>query len=334
MNGCDTLGAVGRARDLRRRRYVVLGISVMILLGMSPIFAHHIGFGIDRLLFADDHWGRLCLIALHMLLEPIHQGFHWLFLAGVMLAASDRIWATWTARETIRAVEFVQPEEDGKLREAARCAGIDMSLLRLGRGLPVPAFTSGWIRPRIYLAKSLEELLSQGELVAVLAHEGAHASARDPLRLSTLRFLSLTLFWLPALRQLASDFADEAEIRADDAASAAGESNVASALVKLADWPALPIRGHGQTAFHQPDLLSRRVRRLLGEDVLPNSNLSRRFMAAAVPMLLLVWITGVAVAHPLPEPDAAHCEHSDRKAWHHLWCTQQLESPVRHCTQF
>ena len=38
---------------------------------------------------------------------------------------------------------------------------------------------------------------------------------RDPLRLSLMRFLACTLFYIPALRRLADDLTDEAEIEAD-----------------------------------------------------------------------------------------------------------------------
>ena len=91
--------------------------------------------------------------------------------------------------------------------------------MRVVSGLPTPAFTVGWLRPRVYVDAALAGLLTADELAAVLAHEEAHVARRDPLRLSALRFLACTLFFLPALRRLAADAADEAEIAADDRAA-------------------------------------------------------------------------------------------------------------------
>ena len=68
-------------------------------------------------------------------------------------------------------------------------------------GLPNPAFTVGWFHPMVYVAAELAEWLTSDELAAVLAHERAHLGRRDPLRLSVLRFLGRTLFWLPALHR-------------------------------------------------------------------------------------------------------------------------------------
>ena len=102
---------------------------------------------------------------------------------------------------------------------AARAVGLDPAVLWVVRGLPNPAFTIGWIRPRIYVTSDLSRELNEGELRAVLAHEGAHVGRRDPLRLGLLRFLAHVVFWIPALRRLAADMADESEVQADDVAA-------------------------------------------------------------------------------------------------------------------
>lgn len=314
------------------RRAVMFAIAALILLGMSPILGHHLGSGIDRLLAGTDHVGALCLIALHYLLDPVHDAFHLLLVAGVSCAAWDRLRAGRELRRTLAALPWRTPAAGSVIERAARDAGVDPARVRVAPRLPVPAFTAGWWSPRVYVAQELTTALSRDELVAVLAHEGAHAARRDPLRLSALRFLGMTLFWIPVLRRLAEDCADEAEIRADDAAARGRPLALASALIRLAGWRAAPPLGVG---IHRSDLLERRVRRLTGQHVPPGTHVTGRSLAAALGMLLLVWTTGTVMAHPLPPAHghAPHCDHSGA-AWTHLFCrgegAARIEGPCPH----
>lgn len=69
---------IAQISGVRRRRHhrLLLAIGVLTLLGMSPILGHHLAGGMDRLLVGTDHVGALCLIALHALLQPVHDLFH------------------------------------------------------------------------------------------------------------------------------------------------------------------------------------------------------------------------------------------------------------------
>jgi hypothetical protein len=185
-----------------------------------------------------------------------------------------------------------------------------------------------------------------------MAHEAAHVRRRDPLRLSALRFLGRTLFWIPALRRLADDMADEAEILADDAGAREQPLVLASAIVALAGWstpaaaratrpfPAATavgiIAGHdGGAAPARDALLDRRVRRLAGEAVPVATHVTRRSLVWASAALAAVWASGIIMAHPLPaavpgHPDAEHCEHHRRSALSHLFCLGLTPSPTHH----
>ena len=188
------------------------------------------------------------------------------------------------------------------------------------------------------------EALDAPQLEAVLAHEAAHVGRRDPLRLSLMRFLACTLFYIPALRRLADDLTDEAEIAADDVALARAEPLVlASAILALADWPSRygnsdALRPGSAVAF-QPfgalqrvDVLERRIRRLAGEPVAAGTHVTRRSLGGAVAMLSAVWLSGLVMAHPLPaEPTGlastlshahagSHCRHEGAFPLRHLFC--------------
>ena len=311
------------SREEKQRRAVLLGIGVLIVLVLSPLFSHHLFRGTEALLAGHDHIGPVCLVALHVLMEPVHGLFHILFAAGVLYAIWDRVQAWRHGRGILASLEVEDATPGDPFWEAARAGGVDPGLLRVVEGLPTPAFTVGLVHPRIYVARALAEQLDPAQLATVLAHEGAHRARRDPLRLSLLRFLTCMLFWIPALRRLAADVADEAEVQADDVAAAGQPLVLASAIVALArSGPGMIPRT--AVGFQRPELLERRVRRLLGQDPLPTTHLTRRSILGASVALLLVFISGAAMAHPLPAEgeghQPAHCTSHDTNVVLHLFC--------------
>ena len=321
-------------------------MGTLIVFSTSPVFGHHLATRADALLAGHDHIGSICLIALHMLLAPVHLTFHVLLPAGVIYAIWDRSRAWLGMRRTLAALDATSPGFGSPLFRAAQSVGLVPERLRLVDGLPNPAFTIGLWRPTVYIAAQLSDKLDASQLKAVLAHERAHVVRRDPLRLSLLRFLACTLFYVPALRRLADDLADEAEIDADDAAAAQSEKLVlASAILALADWqigsgaiaprvspgsavPFLPLGGLRHT-----DLLVRRVRRLAGEPATAGTHVTRRSLGGAGAVLAAVWVSGLMMAHPLPAetPGTAslfvhhhgtlfHCRHPGSFPLTHLFC--------------
>jgi Zn-dependent protease with chaperone function len=309
-------------RERAHRRRVVLGIGVLLVLAAAPFLGHHLPLGLDGYLAGRDHLWALCMVALQALLAPVHGLLHLLVAAGLSYAVADRVRAHRRQRRALAALHAVPPSLGDTFWRAAAAAGIDPRGVRVVRALANPAFTTGWLRPRIYVARDLAGHLTAAELTAVLAHEGAHAARRDPLRLSLLRFLSCTLFWLPALHGLAADAADEAEIRADDRAAPLHPLALASAILKLAQWGTRPAAGSAGFGPHG-DLMDRRVRRLAGEHVTPRSRVSRRSLAATAAMLFAALVTGGVAAHPhagAGTTGEAHCEHHGAAVFYHLFC--------------
>lgn len=92
------------------------------------------------------------------------------------------------------------------------------------------ALTAGLLQPRIYVSNKTLELLAPKELAAVLAHEAHHRTRRDPLRLAIAQTLSDALFFLPPVKRLAHEHANQTEIDADNAAERAP---LAKALLQL-----------------------------------------------------------------------------------------------------
>ena len=349
------VGRTLRAREQQRRRAILLGIGTLIVLGTSPVFGHHLLSGTVPALIGRDHLAGICLIALHELLAPVHLGFHILLSLGLVFALANRVNAAMTARRTLRALDTYVAPDGSVISRAAERAGLSGGDVLVVSGLPNPAFTAGWWHPRVYVAAEIADVLDEEQLTAVLTHEAAHLARRDPLRLSILRFLAHTLFYLPTFRRLADDAADEAEILADDAAARERPLVLAETLVVLATAFARRSSEHASTAdglgkfavgFQTPGLIDRRVRRLMGEDVPIRTHVTAGSLVGAGALLTVIALSGLIMAHPLPpvgdanggafaSPDAAvrsgtpssghaahgdHCKHNHALAVSHLFC--------------
>lgn len=323
------------AREQVHRRVLLLGVGALIVLSTSPVFGHHVATRADALLVGRDHILNICLIALYHILAPVHFLSHTLVVVGLGYALWDRTRAALALTRTLGALESRLPAAGEPIERAARRVGLDPARVRIVQGLPNPAFTAGFWRPQVYVMASLPDVLDAGQLDAVLAHEAAHVRRRDPLRLSLLRFLACTLFYIPALRRLADDLTDEAEIDADDRAASGGAALVlASAILTLAEWGAahrpmtavpVPAGVVGFQGFHRVDLLERRVRRLAGEDAAVGTHVTRRSLAGAGAVLVAVFLSGIMMVHPLPAeagPSGVtpHCQHHGESSLSHLFC--------------
>lgn len=302
------MGVAGlRVRGLSRRQLLLLVIGGLTLLATFPVVGHHAP-GSGALLDGRDNIGDLCLVALHVILAPVHSGFHIALLLGVVYAVADRARAWARLNRGIGRLPVLMPPANGPFGAAITAAGVDPERVRIVKSLANPAFTAGWWKPRIYLAAELPQLLSRPELERLVAHEGAHMDRRDPLRLAVLRFFACMLFWIPALRKLAADVADEAEFEADEVAAAGKPLVLASAILSVALWKKPGLATTAGVGFASCDLVEQRVRRLSGEAQPRRSHVTIRSLVGATAMLAAVLTSGIVMAHPL------HAEPSVLKA--------------------
>jgi Zn-dependent protease with chaperone function len=287
------------AREERHRRWVLLGLASLILLSISPVVGHHLIGAVAWLPSDIEHVGIFCIVTLHELLAPLHELFHGLLYAGIVYATFDRAGAAWKQRRMLALLTSRRPAPHEPIARAAQLAGLPIEQTRIVVGLPNQAFTTGWFHPRVYVAAELANQLADSELEAVLAHECAHVIRRDPLRLFVLRFFAGVLFWIPALRRLTEDWADEAEISADDAAARTHALPLASAMLVMASSASHAVVREPSVGFQSADLLERRIRRLAGEEAVVGTHVSWRTLSGAAAALVLVWTSGIIVLHPL-----------------------------------
>ncbi len=312
-------------RRVAHERALLIGIAVVLLLGTLPVFAHHLPLPGIAGLGSVERVGAMCIVALHLILAPVHGFVHVLLAAGLAYAVFDRVRAGMRLRRGLLSLDLQQALPGSRIFAAAVAAGMNSSRVFVAAKPGNPAFTFGAFRPKICLAATLESWLSDEELRCVLAHEACHARRRDPLRLSVLRFLGLTLFWIPALRRMAADVAIDAELEADRAGAGDRPLVMAAALIKAAK-ERTTLRLALVTPFVRDDLLAVRVRRLAGERPPLPSRITGRAFAGAILALGVVWISGAVVAHPLRAQGGtpATCLHHSGWAASHLFCTNYV----------
>jgi Zn-dependent protease with chaperone function len=163
---------------------------------------------------------------------------------------------------------------------------------------PIVAVVGGW-RPQIVAAKHVFGTCSADEFHQVIAHEAAHVSSRDNLKLLLFLISPDVLAWLPSGAALEACWRAAAEFEADERATGSDPRKrvaLAAALIKVArlstgTHPPLP-------ALSMPvalDDMEGRVRRLLS----PSARAARTTTVKD----LLTWVSVVPViAVPLYGP--------------------------------
>ena len=147
---------------------------------------------------------------------------------GLSLAIARGI-ATWRATARLTA-DWLRHGERITL------AGITIATFRIEHAFPVIAIV-GVVRPRLFIASHVLELLTADEIAAAVAHENSHLAAHDNLKRGVLRACRNTLLIISSGRSLDRSWAEAAEEAADESAARRGDGvalDLASALVKIA----------------------------------------------------------------------------------------------------
>jgi Zn-dependent protease with chaperone function len=115
-------------------------------------------------------------------------------------------------------------------------AGIDIEAYQIQHAFPLIGIV-GFLRPRLFIASQVLELLTPEEISAAIAHENGHLTARDNLKRGLLRACRDALLIIPSGRLLDKSWSEASEEAADENAARQGNDmalDLASALVKIA----------------------------------------------------------------------------------------------------
>jgi Zn-dependent protease with chaperone function len=170
-----------------------------------------------------------------LIYEPAHELEEigpWLeaFVLLALITVGAGIVRGWRARGAARALLRTWPPADSW----SVAEGQTVDLVNIPE--PIVAVVGGW-RPRIIAAKHVFDACTQEEFRQVMAHEAAHVSTQDNLKLLLLVASPDALAWLPCGAALAARWRAAAEIEADERATGSDPRKrvaLASALIKVA----------------------------------------------------------------------------------------------------
>lgn len=114
--------------------------------------------------------------------------------------------------------------------------GINIDTYQINHQFPLIGIV-GFLRPRMFIARQVLELLTAEEIAAAIAHENGHLAARDNLKRGLLRACRDVLLIIPSGRLLDKSWSEASEEAADENAARQGNAvalDLASALVKIA----------------------------------------------------------------------------------------------------
>ncbi|MEK7700287.1 MAG: M56 family metallopeptidase [Planctomycetota bacterium] len=133
------------------------------------------------------------------------------------------------------------------------------------------AFTSGILKPKIYLSTGLCSYLTNKELLAVAVHEAHHTQDWAPLKLFIARIFHAINFFLPINSYLLNGYITASEMAADDTAvHISGEPlELASALVKLSRYDNMDKLSTAALFSQGPAIVEDRLRRILSPEIPP-----------------------------------------------------------------
>jgi Zn-dependent protease with chaperone function len=114
--------------------------------------------------------------------------------------------------------------------------GIDIRSYEINHAFPLIGIV-GFLRPRLFIARQVLEVLTPEEIAAAVAHENGHLTARDNLKRGLLQACRDALLIIPCGRLLDRSWSEASEEAADENAARQGNGvalDLASALVKIA----------------------------------------------------------------------------------------------------
>jgi len=217
--------------------------------------------------------------------------------AFALLTLGHGIWRGWRAWRAARSLlQACGPPKRCVVENGCVVQVVDIAK-------PIVGVIGGW-RPRVVTAECIISACSQDEFRQVVAHEAAHVSARDNLKLLLLLACPDALAWTALGAALTERWRTEAEFAADQRAAGGDPQKrleLASALIKVARlFDSDPRARHALTMSIALDDVGGRVRQLLA----PASTTSVGITKALGSLALLMPVAALplyALVHELIE---------------------------------
>lgn len=179
----------------------------------------------------------LLLLPSYLAYEPRHAAETVSFKLGLLafVSATGMAVSIYRGIATHRATSNLTSDwlRQGK---SVQIKGIEIEAYRIEHTFPLIAIV-GFLRPRLFIADQVLEILTPEEISAAVAHENGHLAARDNLKRGLLQACRDALLIIPSGRSLDKAWSEASEEAADENAARQGSGvalDLASALVKIA----------------------------------------------------------------------------------------------------
>jgi Zn-dependent protease with chaperone function len=179
----------------------------------------------------------LLLVPAYLAYEPRHTAENVSFKLGLLafLSATGIAVSVYRGIATNRATANLTADwlRRGK---PIQIPGINIRSYEIHHQFPLIGIV-GFLRPRLFIASQVLELLTPEEIAAAVAHENGHLEARDNLKRGLLQACRDVLLIIPSGRLLDKSWSEASEEAADENAARQGNGvalDLASALVKIA----------------------------------------------------------------------------------------------------
>jgi Zn-dependent protease with chaperone function len=179
----------------------------------------------------------LLLVPAYLAYEPRHTAEGISFKLGLLafLSATGIAVSIYRGIATNRATVKLTSDwlRQGK---PIQITGINIEAYQIEHKFPLIAII-GFLRPRLFVASQVLEILTPEEVSAAVAHENGHLAASDNLKRGLLQACRDALLIIPSGRLLDKAWSEASEEAADENAARQGNGvalDLASALVKIA----------------------------------------------------------------------------------------------------
>jgi Zn-dependent protease with chaperone function len=179
----------------------------------------------------------LLLVPSYLAYEPRHTSESVSFKLGLLalVSATGIAVSIYRGIATHRATRNLTSDwlRQGK---PIKIPGIDIRSYEIQHQFPLIGIV-GFVRPRLFIASQVLQLLTPEEVAAAVAHENGHLTARDNLKRGVLQACRDILLIIPSGRLLDKSWSEASEEAADENAALQGNTvalDLASALVKIA----------------------------------------------------------------------------------------------------
>ena len=179
----------------------------------------------------------LLLVPAYVAFEPRHAAESVSIKLGLLafISAAGIAVSVYRAIATHRATSNLTSDwlKQGK---PLQLDGLAIESFQIDHTFPLIAIV-GFLRPRLFIASQVLEILTPEETAAAVAHENGHLAARDNLKRGLLQACRDALLIIPSGRSLDKAWSVASEEAADENAARQGNAvalDLASALVKIA----------------------------------------------------------------------------------------------------